>query len=233
MISWLRYVRHIDVPDYEAAGWRYASDLGPTHGQYSVLLEYPERWLPIAGYEGVYEVSCLGVVRSLPRTINKPFAKSGYPKRVQGRVLKTRSVHGYLTVSLSSADGEKKNFYVAHLVAAAFIGPRPSGLFVCHNDGDRGHNAAFNLRYDTRIGNEADKIGHGTRHSGEKCPASKLSAEAVSIIRESRGLVTQQALADRFGVTQPNISLIQSGASWAGEGSPSPRQSPTAERDAR
>ncbi len=38
MISWLHYVLHADVPAFEAAGWRYASDLGPTHGRYSVLM---------------------------------------------------------------------------------------------------------------------------------------------------------------------------------------------------
>lgn len=38
MISWLHYVRHIDVPVYEANGWRFASELGPTHGAYSILM---------------------------------------------------------------------------------------------------------------------------------------------------------------------------------------------------
>lgn len=40
MISWFRYSRHADVPAFEAAGWRIASDLGPTHGAWSVLLQW-------------------------------------------------------------------------------------------------------------------------------------------------------------------------------------------------
>ena len=39
MISWFKYVRHRDVPAHEAAGWIFAADLGPTHGQWSVLME--------------------------------------------------------------------------------------------------------------------------------------------------------------------------------------------------
>ncbi len=39
MIRWYRYVRHADRPSYEAAGWVFAADLGPTHGQWSVLME--------------------------------------------------------------------------------------------------------------------------------------------------------------------------------------------------
>ena len=38
MISYFQYVRHSDVPIYEAAGWRFASDLGPTHGAYACLM---------------------------------------------------------------------------------------------------------------------------------------------------------------------------------------------------
>jgi len=38
MISWFHYVPHSQIPIYEAAGWRFAADLGPTHGAYSVLM---------------------------------------------------------------------------------------------------------------------------------------------------------------------------------------------------
>lgn len=41
MIEWLRYVRHSDRPAYEAQGWVFAADLGPSHGFYSVLMRWP------------------------------------------------------------------------------------------------------------------------------------------------------------------------------------------------
>ena len=38
LIAWFRYAKHADVTAYEAKGWRFASDLGDTHGAYSVLM---------------------------------------------------------------------------------------------------------------------------------------------------------------------------------------------------
>ena len=45
-ISWLRYVRHADVPAYEAKGWRIEADLGPTHGLWSVLMRFMGEGVP-------------------------------------------------------------------------------------------------------------------------------------------------------------------------------------------
>lgn len=45
-ISWFRYVRHADVHKYEAAGWTYAADLGPTHGLWSVLMQWSRSGSP-------------------------------------------------------------------------------------------------------------------------------------------------------------------------------------------
>ena len=55
--------------------------------------------------------------------------------------------------------------YVHHVVAEAFLGPRPCGLVVRHMDGDRENNAASNLAYVTYewVCAERDKFGHATR----------------------------------------------------------------------
>ena len=45
-ISWFRYVRHADVPEYAANGWTYAADLGPTHGLWSVLMQWSRTGSP-------------------------------------------------------------------------------------------------------------------------------------------------------------------------------------------
>lgn len=57
-----------------------------------------------------------------------------------------------------------KTVAVHVLVAAAFHGPRPEGLEVCHNDGNPQNNVASNLRYDTMSGNMLDRVKHGTHH---------------------------------------------------------------------
>lgn len=59
-------------------------------------------------------------------------------------------------------DGRKRNRTVHSLVCAAFHGPRPFGLEVCHGDGDHLNNVPENLRWDTPSGNRYDSVRHGT-----------------------------------------------------------------------
>jgi len=90
----------------------------------------------------------------------------------KGNILKHgASGRGYASVTLSM-HGVSKHRYVHHLVAAAFIGPRPDGLDICHNNGDIRDPRASNLRYDTRNANMRDSLKHGTHRSVTqlKCP---------------------------------------------------------------
>ena len=90
-----------------------------------------ELWQPIEGYEGLYEVSDQGQVRS----------------KAKGRILRPRaSGPGYSAVSLSK-HGKVKNRYIHHLVAFAFIGKRPDGMDINHKDCDKENNAVSNLEY--------------------------------------------------------------------------------------
>ena len=108
-----------------------------------------ESWKPIEGYEASYEVSDSGRVRSVAR----------------GRVLKPQvRGRGYLGVTLYR-EKVAKNKYIHHLVAQAFIGDRPVGLMVCHDDGDMNNCAVTNLRYGTQSSNLRDTLLHGTHGS--------------------------------------------------------------------
>lgn len=123
-----------------------------------------EQWRPVVGYEGYYEVSDLGRVRSLERVI----LRSTAPQTVHQRILKRRVAHdGYLTASLWRG-GHGWTVDVHTLVAAAFLGPRPDGLQVCHWDGDASNAALSNLRYDTPSANIYDRVRHGTHHEARK-----------------------------------------------------------------
>ena len=110
-----------------------------------------EEWRKIVGYEGLYEVSSLGRVRSLDRydSINR-FRK--------GRILKSGTdTGGYLFVQLSS-NGNEKNHSVHRLVAEAFI-PNPDNLpQVNHIDEDKSNNCVDNLEWCDREYN----INYGT-----------------------------------------------------------------------
>lgn len=137
----------------------------------------PEAWLPVAGYEDLYQVSSLGRVRSLDRTV--PHRYSGQV-RLKGRVLKPAPCppFGYLMVNLSSG-GIERTALVHQLVTVAFHGPRPPGMEVLHGPGGRLDNRAANLSWGTPSANQQDKRRDGTNHQVNKvrCPRNHLLAE--------------------------------------------------------
>lgn len=123
-----------------------------------------EKWLPIPGYEGAYEVSDLGRVRSVART--------GATRRIPQRILRQSvGTHGYPKVTLQK--GLRGKSHTVHsLVALAFLGPRPGGMEVRHMDGNRLNPASSNLRYGTPSENKRDQVRHGTHACASKqaCP---------------------------------------------------------------
>lgn len=101
-----------------------------------------ETWKDIEGYNGVYQVSDYGNVRSTDHyDCNKR-------NRIAGRTLKPgRKNNGYLQVTLSDNFGEVKRYYVHRLVMNAFVGKCPEGYEVNHIDEDKENNALCNLEY--------------------------------------------------------------------------------------
>lgn len=126
-----------------------------------------ERWRAVVGYEGHYEVSDWGRVRSLDRTLpvsRRGFTSRFYPGRTRRLGL---SSSGRMHVALYG-----KQWQVHHLVLSAFVGPRPSGTECCHNNGNPVDNRLVNLRWDTHRSNCMDMQVHGTAHQRNKsrCP---------------------------------------------------------------
>lgn len=125
-----------------------------------------EEWRAVVGFEGSYEVSDHGRVRSLDRieTFNRIIWQTGetctVSRRHKGTLLVPEKVKlsGYLRVQL----GNIKKIYVHALVLTAFTGPAPDSTECCHGDGDRTNNYHSNLRWGARIENVADMIKHGT-----------------------------------------------------------------------
>jgi len=127
-----------------------------------------ESWKPVLGYEGFYEVSDQGRVRSLDRVISAPGRWGQRLIRYSGRVLAPRlDPGGRLRVQLSR-DGVQEDRKVHRLVMRAFIGECPEGQEVCHGNGDSKDNRLINLRYDTHSANELDKLAHGTHAMARK-----------------------------------------------------------------
>lgn len=168
-----------------------------------------EIWKPVVGFEGMYEVYDLGRVRSLDRVVTSPDAKSGYPKRICGRVLKLQKHSGgYAQVGL----GRAGSALVHVLVLESFVGPRPEDHEGCHFDGDKTNNRLDNVRWGTREDNCADKEKHGTDPRGERNGMAVLTDEDVKRIRESSGTYAQ--IAAKYPVSDRTIGKIKRGERW-------------------
>lgn len=169
-----------------------------------------EIWRDIPGYEGAYQASNLGRVRSLTRKVRCCGFADGRPgyRTMKGRVLRPGRVpSGHLFVTLRR---HGNGIPVHSLVMLAFIGPPPDGMEVCHSDGDPTNNRLDNLRYDTRHENILDAIKGGT------WGRNKLSPEDIPIIRKrlNSGEAAKDIAID-YGVSQNAISAIKMGRTWA------------------
>lgn len=126
-----------------------------------------------------------------------------------GALLPYKMNNGYLRVDLYR-NKKRHPRLVHHLVLETFVGPRPSGMDGCHNNGDRLDNRLSNLRWDTRSNNHMDKHKHGTMPLGEKHSCSKITdRDARMIIYLSRtGLFTQREIAQQYNISDTTVHEI-------------------------
>lgn len=159
------------------------------------------KWVDIKGYDGLYQVSDTGLVRSWSRLKN-------------GKTLKPVIRKGYKTVNLS--DGKKITTRNVHrLVVDAFLGGIPKGKCTRHLNGNRFENRVENLAVGTFKENGEDKINHGTSCLGRRNGNNKLTEKQVIKIKSmlSSGKSTVQ-ISKLFGVTETAIYEIKQGKNW-------------------
>lgn len=171
------------------------------------------QWRDIPGYEGLYQASSVGEIRSLSRIVEY---QDGRQTLHHGRVLSPgKCSRGYCRVNLCK-NKAKKTWLVSRLVLLTFVSVCPEGFEVCHNDNDSGNNVLSNLRYDTHQSNINDKTTFGTEGFGEKNSAAKLTACVVNEIKQKYacGEVTQRQLAVEYSVSRPHISDIVNNKRW-------------------
>lgn len=116
------------------------------------MMESLERWLPVIGFEGIYEVSDQGRVRSLDRTV--PHGHTG-TRRAAGKYLSpVIDSGGYPFVHLGRRPQRRVRIHV--LVLETFVGPRPAGLYGLHGDDNKTNGRLSNLRWGTQSENISD-----------------------------------------------------------------------------
>lgn len=155
-----------------------------------------ENWKNVVDFEGIYEVSDFGNIRS---------AKTKQLKKI--------TIDAFGRPYLGLWKNNKQKIVRPHkLVLEAFVGKAPKGMECCHNDGNQQNNKLNNLRWDTPKNNHADKLKHGTSNTGERCNWAKLTkAQVIAIRADTR---TQKEIAVEYGVQQSQISRIKNGIRW-------------------
>ena len=164
-------------------------------------IELFEKWLPVVDYEGLYEVSDWGRVRSLARP------------RTPGKILiQSLRRDGYPAVTLCK-NARPKGVAVHRIVAIAFIGKCPLGKDVDHINGDRLDCSVLNLRYLARRENQSEM-----RQRIGKWPSAKLTPhEDIEIRRLRKEGMNPTPLARLFGVNPSTIHRIVSRQNWKSE----------------
>ena len=108
-----------------------------------------ETWKDIPGYEGLYQVSNTGKVKSMS------YGHHGVP-----RIITPHESNGYQRVLLYNDNKKRKSHRVHRLVWETFVGPIPEGLQINHKDENKSNNSLENLEVMTQKQN----LNYGTRN---------------------------------------------------------------------
>lgn len=172
-----------------------------------------EVWKDIPYYEGYYQASNLGRIRSLDRHVKKwNGLKLHRGKMLLPRICKKSNK---FCISLSK-NGEGMGIQLSRSILLAFVGPCPKGMECCHNDGNSLNNRVENLRWDTPKNNQKDRIKHGTYQYGEKNKSAKLLNNDIFNIREmyATGKYTQREIARIYHLSPVTIFDIVHRKNW-------------------
>ena len=171
-----------------------------------------EIWKDIEGYEGLYQVSNLGQVRSLDRYVTRIQWRSRQPVEhlIKGQIIKPSVLNtGYLRIALSDGHRNYKGFLVHRLVGAAFVSNPHNYEFINHKNEDKLDNRADNLEWCTRIYNTNYGTGKMRMGAAHRRPVLQCDLQ-WNVIREWPSI---REAAKHFGVTKASIGNICGGHS--------------------
>lgn len=200
------------TPDHRSLDWkRTMADENPTTNLVRVADELViEEWRPVVGYEGRYEVSDLGRVRSLDSITPD---RNGMMRRHRGRILSIAVGNRYPHINIRKDATTDETLKIHRMVLDAFVGPRPLGQECRHLDGNSQNCRLSNLAWGTHSENIEDCFAHGCYAMGERNPAAKLSdaaAQEIVRLRKTTSL-SGAALGKLFGLHKSTVLRICAG----------------------
>lgn len=172
-----------------------------------------EEWRPVVGFEGWYEVSDQGRVRSLDRQIRIAGRWGPEVRTYAGKVLRQSwmGTSRYLGVTLSR-NGKIETHPVHRLVLEAFAGARPDGYEARHLNCENSDNRASNLVWGSRSDNREDSRQNGSLAVGERIAQHKLTEEQVIAIRQSSARSADVAAV--YGISMKQIGRVRRKENW-------------------
>lgn len=173
-----------------------------------------EEWKDIIGYEGYYQVSNLGRVRSKDRIVTH---SNGSKVLYRSKILAAPADHwGYNAVSLCKYDIKRKTCKIHRLVATMYISNPNKYLEVNHKDGNKSNNKVTNLEWVTGKENKAHAIKNKLHAYGTRQSAAKLNDKQAKQIYKlaTSGKMTEQTIAKKFKINRSGVNKIKLKISW-------------------
>jgi hypothetical protein len=172
-------------------------------------MEKIEIWKDVKGYEGYYQISDFGNIRSLDRYVN-----TTYGKRIEkGKILKKPISHGYCRIALQK-NGFIRKIMIHRLVSLAFIENIENKEQVNHINGIKNDNRVENLEWVTQSENELHsyRILNKKSLQGQLHGNSKLTEKDVLEIRQSE--LSDKELSLIYNSSRKNINDIKNKKRW-------------------
>lgn len=174
-------------------------------------MSQPEEWRDIEGYEGLYQVSSLGRVRTLPKPMFYGASSNvrNHESAIRAmRIMKARKkLNGYLQISLFR-NGKPRTFTIHRLVAKTFL-PNPHKYpYINHKDEDKSNNTVDNLEwctpsYNIHYGSAIQKLSKAkTNHPSMSKPVLQFNLDGRFVAEYP----SANEAARVTGVKQGNIS---------------------------